>query len=62
MTQTIASFRTYNPIWHSYAEYQGHVAVYAILNSAVLAGALPPKKYKLIVAWIEIHQDDLLAD
>jgi hypothetical protein len=27
-----------------------------------LAGTLPPKKHKLVVAWIEIHQEDLLAD
>lgn len=47
---------------HIHAEYQEHVAVYAILDGAVLAGGLPPKKHKLVVAWIEIHQDDLLAD
>jgi len=28
----------------------------------VLAGELPPNKHKLIVAWIEIHHEDLLAD
>jgi len=27
-----------------------------------LAGNLPPNKHKLVVAWIEIHQEDLLAD
>jgi hypothetical protein len=26
------------------------------------AGSLPPKKHKLVVAWIEIHQEDLMAD
>jgi hypothetical protein len=47
---------------HIHAEYQGQVAVYSILDGAVLAGELPPRKHKLVVAWIEIHQDDLLAD
>lgn len=47
---------------HIHAEYQGAVAVYSILDGMVLAGELPPKKHKLVVAWIEIHQDDLLAD
>jgi len=23
---------------------------------------LPPQKHKLVVAWIEIHKEDLLAD
>lgn len=47
---------------HIHAEYQGQVAVYSILDGIVLAGGLPTKKHKLVVAWIEIHQDDLLAD
>ncbi|WP_347275108.1 DUF4160 domain-containing protein [Candidatus Kuenenia sp.] len=47
---------------HIYAEYQGQVAVYSIHDGTVLAGELLPKKHKLVVAWIEIHQDDLLVD
>ena len=47
---------------HIHAEYQGQVAVYSILDGRVLAGELPLKKHKLVVAWIEIHQEDLLAD
>ena len=27
-----------------------------------LVGELPQNKHKLVVAWIEIHQEDLLAD
>lgn len=34
----------------------------AIEDGSVLAGALPPKTRKLVVAWIEIHQEDLMAD
>ena len=47
---------------HIHAEYQGQFAVYAIQDGAVLAGQLPTKKHKLVVAWIEIHQDELTAD
>ncbi len=47
---------------HIHAEYQGEVAVYSIHDGAVLAGHLPPKKHKLVVAWVEIHQEELLAD
>lgn len=47
---------------HIHADYQGEVAVYSIADGSVLAGALPPKKHKLVVAWIEIHQEDLIAD
>ena len=47
---------------HIHAEYQGEVAVYSILDGTLLVGNLPSKKHKLVVAWIEIHQEDLLAD
>ncbi|MBM3800813.1 MAG: DUF4160 domain-containing protein [Acidimicrobiia bacterium] len=46
---------------HIHAEYQGQVAVYSIHDGSILAGDLPAKKHKLVVAWIEIHQEDLLA-
>lgn len=47
---------------HIHAEYQGQVAVYSIPDGRLLTGKLPPGKHKLVVAWIEIHQDDLLAN
>ena len=47
---------------HIHADYQGNVAVYSIEDGELLAGSLPPKKQKLVVAWIEIHHEDLLAD
>lgn len=47
---------------HIHADYQGRVAVYSITDGRVLAGLLPPNKHKLVVAWMAIHQEDLLAD
>lgn len=47
---------------HIHAEYQGQVGVYAIEDGALLAGSLPSNKHKLVVAWVEIHKDDLMAD
>lgn len=47
---------------HIHADYQGQVAQYSIPDGTVLSGELPPAKHKLVVAWIEIHQEDLLAD
>ena len=47
---------------HIHAEYQGQKAVYSIPDGELLAGSMNPKKQKLIVAWIEIHRDDLIAD
>lgn len=47
---------------HLHAEVQGQVAVYSIQDGSVLAGELPLKKHRLVVAWIEIHQEELMAD
>lgn len=47
---------------HIHAEYQGQIGTYAIPDGALLAGELPPNKHKLVVAWIEIHKNDLLTD
>ncbi|MCC9000695.1 MAG: DUF4160 domain-containing protein [Candidatus Contendobacter sp.] len=47
---------------HIHADYQRQVAVYSILDGSLLAGELPSNKHKLVIAWIEIHQEDLLAD
>ena len=47
---------------HIHAEHQGKTAVYSIPDGKLLAGSISPQKEKLVVAWIEIHQDDLLAD
>lgn len=46
---------------HIHIQYNEFDATYSIKNSKVLDGKLPPKQHKLIVAWIEIHRDELLA-
>jgi len=47
---------------HIHAECQAQVAVHSIQDGSVLAGAIPLKKHKLVVAWIEIHQEELMAN
>lgn len=37
-------------------------AVFAIGSAEILAGDLPPAKRRLVLAWIEIHREELLAD
>nr|VFJ91303.1 MAG: protein of unknown function (DUF4160) [Candidatus Kentron sp. LFY] len=45
-----------------YAEHAEHKASIAIDDGAILSGALPVSKLKLVQAWIEIHKEDLLAN
>ena len=47
---------------HIHATYQGQSAVISIPEGEVLAGSIPAGKLKLVRAWIEIHQENLLAD
>lgn len=47
---------------HIHVKYQEHEAVVAIPDGEVLGGGIPRNKMKLVQAWIEIHQDDLMAD
>jgi hypothetical protein len=46
---------------HVHARYQDHEVVLAIPEGDPLEGSLPPGKLRLVQAWIEIHQDELLA-
>ena len=47
---------------HIHAEYQGKTAVYSIPDGTLLAGGLPARQHKLVVAWVEIRQEELFAD
>lgn len=47
---------------HIYAAYQDFSGVFDIISGEIIEGDLPKNKIKLIVAWIEIHKEDLIAD
>ncbi len=47
---------------HIHVRYQEQEAVFSISDGEVLEGQLKINKRKLVQAWIEIHQDDLMAD
>ena len=47
---------------HIHARYQDFEAVISIPEGRVLEGKLPPSKLKLVLAWIEIHHEELMAD
>lgn len=47
---------------HIHIKYGEIEAVYEIPNGNLLQGSLPGNKEKLVKAWIEIHQADLMAN
>lgn len=47
---------------HFHVEYAGMKAMIDILNGYVMRGSLPNKQIKLILAWCEIHRDELMQN
>jgi hypothetical protein len=47
---------------HLHAEYSGNEVVVALETFEVLEGSIPTGKLRLLLAWMEIHHDDLMAD
>ncbi len=47
---------------HFHAYYQDAVAVYRIDQVELISGSLPRRQQRLVEAWAELHQAELLAD
>ena len=47
---------------HIHVKYGEEEGVYQIPEGKLLEGNLPSNKEKLLLAWIEIHKDELMAD
>ncbi|MBN3034644.1 MAG: DUF4160 domain-containing protein [Bacteroidales bacterium] len=47
---------------HIHVRYQENEAVISIPEGDVLEGNIPANKLKLVLAWVEIHRDELMAD
>lgn len=47
---------------HLHARYQEDEAVVSLPEGELLEGRLPQAKMRLLLAWIEIHRDELMAD
>jgi hypothetical protein len=47
---------------HIHVRYQGKKASISIEDGTVLAGNFPAKQLRLVLAWVDIHKDELFAD
>jgi hypothetical protein len=47
---------------HLHASYQGQVASYDLDTAELLAGSLPRRQHRLIVAWIERNREELMEN
>ncbi len=47
---------------HIHVYYQGNEIILAIPDGEILEGEISRSKLRLVLAWIEIHKEDLMAD
>lgn len=47
---------------HIHVEYSEYSAVIKIPEAEIIAGEFPSNKMKLLIAWIELHKDELMAN
>jgi len=47
---------------HFHAYYQDQVGIYGIGRIECLAGSLPNRQERLVLAWAELHQEELLVN
>ena len=47
---------------HVHVEYQGAEVVVSIPDGEIIEGVLPPKKLRMLQAWMVIHEEELMAD
>jgi hypothetical protein len=50
----------HSPHFHVY--YQNHAAVYLIETLDIIGGGLPRKQQRLVEAWAELHQGELMEN
>ncbi len=51
-----------HPPPHFHVYYAEHKAIVDILTCELSEGELPKKQRKLALAWVELHQEELMAD
>ena len=47
---------------HFHAYYQNEVGIYSLDPIELIAGALPKRQHRLVEAWAELHQAELVSD
>jgi len=50
------------PLPHFHAAYLDDSCIVDIQASVVMSGALPMRQLKLVLAWAELHKDELMQD
>lgn len=47
---------------HIHVRYQGMQASISLADGSLLAGDIPAKQLRMVQVWIDLHQEELMAD
>ncbi|MDK2799282.1 MAG: hypothetical protein PWR06_2618 [Thermoanaerobacteraceae bacterium] len=47
---------------HFHVEYNENKAIVDIINTKVIKGFLPKRQLRLVLAWAELHKDELMQN
>jgi len=47
---------------HIHVRYQGMQASISLVDGSLLAGDIPAKQLRMVQVWIDLHQEELMAD
>lgn len=47
---------------HIHVRYQGMQASISLKDGSLLAGDIPAKQLRMVQVWIDLHQEELMAD
>jgi len=47
---------------HFHAEYAGFKCLVDVLSGCIIRGSLPARQLKLVLAWNEMHRDELMQN
>ena len=47
---------------HIHAKYGEYEVVINIFNGKIIEGGIPSNKLKLVIAWMELHKEDLMLN
>ena len=47
---------------HFHARFNGKEALFDIINGVFVKGRLPSREARLVLAWYEIHKDELMVN
>lgn len=47
---------------HIHVRYQGMQASISLVDGGLLAGDIPAKQLRMVQVWIDLHQEELMAD